>query len=80
MPQLIKNVQGEVHNETVGTVILIKSISGEIQREDYIDINGSTFYLQNFSKIEETSLLTTPLSIGLINKNNIDVVTIEINY
>jgi hypothetical protein len=80
MPQLIRNIQGEAYLVTTGTVYGFKSITGQIQQEDYINLNGFIAYLQNFTKVEDTELLIKPPLFGLINRYNIPVVTLEINY
>ena len=80
MPILIKKIEGEVFETVIGDIIFSSSLTGEIQSEDYINLNGLIAYLQNFTKIEETTELTKPISFGLKNKYNIEVVTLEINY
>jgi hypothetical protein len=80
MPQLIRNIQGEIHTTPVGEVMLVKDIKGEIQFEDYISINGFVAYLQNLKKTEYTEALINPYNFGLVNKYNIPMVTIEISY
>jgi hypothetical protein len=80
MPILIKKIEGEVFETIIGDIIYGSSLTGEIQSEDYINLNGFIGYLQNFSKIEELTELTKPVSFGLKNKYNIGVVTLEIDY
>ena len=80
MPQLIRNIQGQAYPVTTGSVIGVKTISGEVQLEDYINLNGFIAYLQNFTKVDETESLRKPILFGLINRYNIPVVTLEINY
>jgi len=80
MPQLIRNIQGEIHTTPVGEVVLVKSITGEIQFEDYISMNGFVAFLQNLSKTEYTEALTIPNTFGMKNKYNLPMVTLEINY
>lgn len=80
MPQLIRNIQAEAYLVTTGTIIGVKSISGQIQLEDYINLNGYVAYLQNFTKAEETQMLIKPTLFGLVNRYNIPMVTLEINY
>ena len=78
--QLIKKIEGIVYNNVIGNVTLIKPISGVIQQEDYINLNGFIGYLQNLSKTEKTSALTKPYNYGLPNKYNMTMVTLEIDY
>lgn len=80
MPQLIKTVEGVFHPTPISEVIYVKSVTGEIQREDYINLNGFVAYLQNLSKTELTQSLTKPITYGLINQYNLDIETIEISY
>jgi hypothetical protein len=80
MPQLIKNIQGEIHVESMGETVLVKSIVGSIQLEDYIIMNGFVAYLQNLTRTEYTKSLDKPLTYGLTNKYNIPMVTLEISY
>lgn len=78
--ELIKNIQGEVLTNVVGDVIYVKSLSGEIQQEDYVGLNGFIGYLQNLKKAEETAALTIPNPFGLRNQYNKIMVTLEIDY
>ena len=78
--QLIRNIQGEALTNVVGSVIYISNVSGVIQREDYINLNGFTGYLQNLTQVEETQALIIPSHMGLKNTYNKTIVTLEINY
>jgi hypothetical protein len=80
MPQLIKNIQGSVKPYLTGNVGYVTNITGEIQREDYIHLNGYTAYLQNLSETEYTQALVMPLNYGLKNPNNIAMLTLQIDY
>lgn len=80
MPQLLRNIQGELHTTPVGEIVLVKSITGEIQLEDYISMNGFVAFLQNLTRTEYTEALTTPITFGMKNKYNLPMVTLEINY
>ena len=80
MTQLIRNIQGEVLTNIVADIRYISNITGEIQREDYINLNGFIGYLQNLTRAEETAALTIPQSFGLPNSYNKTIVTLEINY
>jgi hypothetical protein len=80
MPQLIKNIQGEIHTSPISETVLVKSIIGTIQLEDYITMNGFEAYLQNLTRTEYTKALNKPLSFGLTNNYNIPMVTLEISY
>lgn len=78
MPILYKNTEGNVYNNTIGSVVYIKQINGQIQGEDFINLNGFIAYTQNFSKIGVTSSLIKPINFGLFN--NIEMTTLEISY
>ena len=80
MPQLIKKVEGEIFDQPIGSVSYLTPIIGELQEEDFINLNGLTAYLQNFTKTEEIVPLIKPLNFGLKNKYNIETVTLQINY
>lgn len=77
---LIKNIEGEVFANNTGDVILIKSVVGNVQREDYIKMGGFIAYLQNLTNVEKTEVGITPLNMGLSNSLNIPVVVLEIDY
>jgi hypothetical protein len=80
MPQLLKKVQGEILTNVIGDVRFVTSVYGQIQGEDFINLNGFVAYLQNFSRIEETAELLVPMEFGLPNTYNIETKTLEINY
>jgi hypothetical protein len=80
MPKLIKNIQGEVLTNVIDNISYISTITGEIQQEDFINLNGFVAYLQNLTKAEETTALTIPQSFGLQNSYNKTMITLEINY
>jgi len=78
--QLVRDIQGEAYPNVIDNIVYLSSISGEIQREDYINLNGFVGFLQNLTKAEETAALTIPLSFGLTNTYNKNIVTLEISY
>jgi hypothetical protein len=80
MPQLIKNVQGIIHENVNGSLVYNKSITSEIQKKDFINLNGMIAFLQNFSQTEYTEELTKPLTLGLVNQYNLPMTTLIINY
>lgn len=80
MPQLIKKIEAELTTDITNDVILVKSVVAEIQEEDYINMGGFVAFLQNFSKIEDLTTLTTPYQFGLKNKYNLKTNTLNINY
>jgi len=80
MPKLIKSVEGEVYDVINGPVVYVKTITGEFQQEDYINVNGFIAYLQNFTRAEQVSTLVVPLTFGLPNTYNIQQVTLNIDY
>lgn len=81
MPQLIKKVEGEVFDNPIGEIQYISQITGEIQEEDYISLNGFIAYLQNLIRIETTTTkLIKPVNFGLKNKFNKPMITLEIDY
>ena len=80
MPQLIQNIQASVKPYLKGNVFYVTSISGVIQEDDYINLRGYTAYLQNFTQIQYTQSLVMPLNYGLKNPNNIQMITLQIDY
>jgi hypothetical protein len=64
MINLIKNIQGIFITEIKGNIKYFHSVTGEVQREDYIDIYGFKAFLQNFSKIPVTSAFVIPNLFG----------------
>jgi hypothetical protein len=80
MPQLIKNIQSSLKTYFIGNVYCITNIIGQIQQEDYINLRGYTAYLQNLMQTEDTQSIISPLSYGLKNLDNIDMLTLQIDY
>lgn len=80
MVNLIKNISGTLTETITSDTKLTKSVSGSIQQEDYIGLDGLICFLQNFTRIERTVSLINPTIYGLKNKNNIQQTTLEIDY
>lgn len=80
MIKLITNIEGDVLGNYVNEVTYVSNVSGQIGREDYIDVPGFIGLSQNLSKAEFTQLLDTPFYFGLTNQSNKAYVTLEINY
>lgn len=80
MPILIQNIKGEILTNISDSVRYFSTVKGEIQREDYINLNGLVAYTQNLSRTEETYGLNKPINFGLIDTYNKPVITLEINY
>lgn len=80
MPQLIQKIEGSILTNVIGNVSYASTIIGEVQQEDYIKINGLNALLQNLTKTEETFSFEEPLYYGLANKDNINIITLEIEY
>lgn len=77
---LLKNIVGEVVTEYTGSVSLVKNVVCDIQGEDFVNIYGLTAFLQNFSKIQNTSRANTPNIYGLKNQYDVEIKDIEISY
>ena len=80
MTKLLKNIQGEVYPNVIDSIHYVSSVYGEIQQEDYINLNGFMAFLQNLTRAEETAALQIPLSFGLKDTYNKTMVTLEISY
>lgn len=64
MIHLIKNIQGIFVTEIKGGLTYSNSVTGEVQREDYIDIYGFKAFLQNFSRTPITRSVVIPNPFG----------------
>lgn len=80
MPLLIQSLQGQLYDIPTGSVGYLRPIVGQVQQEDYINLNGLIAYLQNLTRAEDTMALTKPMLFGLVNQYNIPMVTLEIDY
>lgn len=80
MPQLIKSVTFNIFGSVEGDVSYQKALFGDVQQEDYINMNGFVAFLQNFTQVETATKLNTPIPFGLQNINHIPVVTLNISY
>jgi len=80
MPQLIKNIEAVSVDILSDDVTLVKSVSGQIQEEDYVNMSGFVAYLQNLSRTEETYALTKPLLYGLNNARRLQIKNLNIDY
>ena len=80
MPQLIRKIQGNNLTYVENNVQYVTYITGEIQREDYINLHGYTAYLQNLTQTDYTMGLIMPLNYGLKNPQNIQTITLQIDY
>lgn len=80
MPQLIKDIQGDILQNITTEVVYVKGVMGILQQEDYIDLFGFNAYLQNLTQTEITQALTVPSFFGLPNSSNLKMITIEIDY
>jgi hypothetical protein len=77
---LFRNIQGEVYPNVIDSINYVSRVTGEIQREDYINLNGFVAFTQNLSRAEFTAALEIPLAFGLKNAYNIKPITLEISY
>ena len=80
MTELLRSVKGEVYPNVIDSINYVSKVTGEIQREDYINLNGFVGLTQNLSRAEFTAALEIPLAFGLKNAYNIKPVTLEISY
>lgn len=80
MPQLIKNIQAEIIDNPIGDIELFNTLVGQTQEGDYINISGIVAFLQNFSKVIYSENISKPIGFGLKNRNNIIMITLEIDY
>lgn len=80
MPKLITKIEGKVLDNFTGSVYAFGEVSGQIQTEDYINLNGFVAYLQNFIKVEFIQNLPKPSFFGLRNQYNLPTTTLQISY
>ena len=80
MIKLIKNIEGEVLRNIVTNVPLLTSVTGEIQREDYINLNGLVAMIQTLSRTEFSKALDSPMEFGLKPSIDKKIITLEISY
>jgi len=72
MPILLKKIDGSVITlfgpdsvDSLGTVILIRAVLGEVGLEDYILLTGFEAFTQDFSSVDEAEFCSTfPSLIG----------------
>ena len=79
MAKLIKSVEANIINLVTNDVKFVNSVSAEMQREDYIGFASFKAYLQDLTKAESTSSLTTPLTFGLKNRYNSKVISLNVS-
>ena len=80
MPKLIKNITAELLPYYTSNLYFVTTLVGEVQGEDYINLNGFIAYLQNFKQVEYLEYLEKPLTFGLKNQYNLATITLEISY
>lgn len=77
MPQLIKNIKGEVLPNLIGQIKLA-SVEGIIQSDGYVGMNGFIAFLQDYSKVIFTDTIKKPINFGV--KAAYQSVTVNMSY
>jgi hypothetical protein len=80
MPKLITKIEGQVLDNFTGSLYVFNEVSGQIQTEDYINLNGFVAYLQDFTKVGFVETLNKPNFFGLRNQFNLPTTTLQISY
>lgn len=80
MPKLITKIEAKVLDNFVGSVYIFSNLTGQVQFEDYVNLNGFVAYLQNFTKVGFVQNLPKPQLFGLKNQYNLPTVTLQISY
>lgn len=80
MPILVTNITAEILDNYLGDLYFFSNVSGDVQFEDYINLNGFIAYLQNFTEVGYVEYLQKPLMFGLEDEYNVPMVTLEISY
>ena len=80
MPRLIKNIEGFYQKTLSDDVSLSNNIQAEYSGGDYQQISGLVGFFQDYSQVEESELLPTPINFGLrVNKNK-TFIELNISY
>jgi len=77
---LIKNIEASFIEPIESNIIYVKTVEGEVQEEDYINLFGFKAYLQNLTKVEQSAKMTNPQIYGLRNQFNLPLITLNIDY
>lgn len=80
MAELLKKIDGEFLTSVETSIIGFKKITSDIKLDDYIELSGLIAYLQNLSKTELTVKLDKPINFGLLDRYNMGVIELQINY
>lgn len=80
MPKLVKNIKANVLDYFTGQLYYVAGVTGSVQFEDYIELNGFIAYLQDFRQVTTLEVLEKPLKFGLKNQFNLPTTTLEISY
>jgi hypothetical protein len=80
MPKLITKIEARVLDNYTGSVYIFSNLTGEMQFEDYININSFVAYLQNFTKVGFIQTLAKPSFFGLKNQYNQPTILLQISY
>jgi hypothetical protein len=80
MAQLIKYISADLYTNIEDSVNAFQSVYGEIQQNDYVNINGFIAFLQNLKQAEKTYAITNPINFGLKNQYNLSVITLNVDY
>jgi hypothetical protein len=80
MPKLITKIEARVLDNFTGSVYIFNNLSGQVQFEDYVNMNGFVAYLQNFTKVGFVQTLTKPSFFGLKNQYNLPTISLQISY
>jgi hypothetical protein len=80
MPRLITKIEASVLDNYTGSVYVFSNLFGQIQFEDYINLNGFVAYLQNFTKVGYIQTLAKPSLFGLKNQYNLPTISLQISY
>lgn len=77
MPRIITKIEATLLETYTSDLYYISSVSGEIQFEDYIELNTLIAYLQNFTKVDYLEKLDKPVNFGLQNQYNLPTTILE---
>jgi len=80
MPKLIKNITVSYSETLKDDVSLSNNITTEYGDGDYQKVGNFTGFFQDYTQVEESEKLSTPVSFGLAVNKNKTFIELNISY
>lgn len=80
MPRLIKNIIGEVIQDTSSTIKNMLEFKSNIGYDDYVRVYGFEGFIQDYRFVIKTESITNNKIFGMLSNNNKEVIEIDISY